>query len=980
MCKKLMSIILALLMAASLAAFSGCGEEEQTKPTVQSVRITNAPAAPIDVGGELYKLEVEITPTDLEEPPVLVWDSSDKNVATVSNLGRVTAVDLGVTTVTVIVQGTDIKDSCQITVRNPLKIKLGGVDMQLKGGASQTGDGRLKIAIPQNANDWGNSAEFEPEATDFTVTTKLNFKGTANSLQAGIMLLAEGQTAIKLIRSHANGLNRIQFNPCVAQTGLLVGNKSILDEVASSTLWLRIIKDGVNVGAYYSENGTDFNYITSGTTNLNLQKVLLFGASWAAVEATAYFEDFDINYENYEVWLPEFDEGTVTLTLTNASGGPIRDAEVTAVQGIYPAKVSDGDKTNGVYVITYKVGLHNLDIRIKAGDIVKNITVTIADQAEGDTALAEMLDVEAVPISFIHDFTPTFTASENYEVADREFKIISAPNEATDGATFLNSSIYKNIFGDTWTITVKIEAEFTQTNQFAGIALGSGDGSAVANQIGHSWQFNQVFGHAGVWVPKGNEAGVAAADGLFVNSGNANLLDANFKNGVYIRLVRINANRIQFWKSSDGETFTQIGAQDLKEDYRSGELRLYLFAWCWDTSFDVTFSEYTDDASPAPTYPQGTVTLTLTDEKEQPVTNAVITAAQGAVQAGVSDADKTNGVYVITYKVGMSDLVINISVGEVFKTVTVPLADQTEGNKAFSETLDLEPTYPQGTVTLTLTDENGEPITDAVVTAAQGSASANVSDEDKAYGIYVITYNVGIADLIINISMGEISKIVTVPTADQIEGNTELDETLILRLFADGFTMNFLDSESYELTDSYLKISASTESVDEATFLNNSAYMLLTGNTWTVTVKVNAEFTSQHQFAGFAIGAADGSAVANQFGWSWQFNQETGHVGLWVPKGNEAGTAAADGIFVGSGNAHGPAQSFDAADGYVYIRLVRINANRIQFWRSYDGVTFTQIGAQDLKDDYKGEDLMLYMFAWCWDTSFEVEFSEFTLT
>jgi hypothetical protein len=179
--------------------------------------------------------------------------------------------------------------------------------MELTGPATMEGN-RLKIYIPENANDWGNSMEFVPEATDFTITARLNFKPTKQALQAGIMLYnpSAGQyNAIKLTRGYFTDFSQFQLAECAAVEGLLVGGRGVTDNIASSTAWLRLIKNGRNVGGYYSADGENFSYVSIGRTNMTVEKVLLFGSSWKdKASATVYFDEFTIDYENHTIETP----------------------------------------------------------------------------------------------------------------------------------------------------------------------------------------------------------------------------------------------------------------------------------------------------------------------------------------------------------------------------------------------------------------------------------------------------------------------------------------------------------------------------------------------------------------------------------------------------------------------------------------------------------------------------------------------------
>ena len=175
-------------------------------------------------------------------------------------------------------------------------------------GPVSVADDRLKVFIPTGTNDWANGIEFEPEATDFTITVRLNFKPTRHALQAGIMLYnpSAGQyNAIKLTRGFFGDNAQFQLAECIQDADVLTGGRGVRDTVKGPISWLRLIKDGKTVGAYFSADGENFSYVSIGSTKMTVEKILLFGSSWTEnATATAYFEELTIDYENHTVWTP----------------------------------------------------------------------------------------------------------------------------------------------------------------------------------------------------------------------------------------------------------------------------------------------------------------------------------------------------------------------------------------------------------------------------------------------------------------------------------------------------------------------------------------------------------------------------------------------------------------------------------------------------------------------------------------------------
>ncbi|MCD8200518.1 MAG: transporter substrate-binding domain-containing protein, partial [Clostridia bacterium] len=75
-----------------------------------------------------YVLNADVrTGTSTSYTGLVVWESSDEDVATVSS-GIVTAVAPGHTTITVTAKGTDVSDSCAVTVTTTERLSVGVKD------------------------------------------------------------------------------------------------------------------------------------------------------------------------------------------------------------------------------------------------------------------------------------------------------------------------------------------------------------------------------------------------------------------------------------------------------------------------------------------------------------------------------------------------------------------------------------------------------------------------------------------------------------------------------------------------------------------------------------------------------------------------------------------------------------------------------------------------------------------------------------
>lgn len=132
-------------LLALLAVAAGCGTDPLGDPIIGVVRIdvTGEPADGVMLDGSSRTLEaVAIGPEDTElEEQGIAWSTSDAEVATVDDAGRVTAVDPGEVTIRAMAEG--LTRAVAISVRE-------GTTFHSNGSArvSTLLGGRLRLSIP----------------------------------------------------------------------------------------------------------------------------------------------------------------------------------------------------------------------------------------------------------------------------------------------------------------------------------------------------------------------------------------------------------------------------------------------------------------------------------------------------------------------------------------------------------------------------------------------------------------------------------------------------------------------------------------------------------------------------------------------------------------------------------------------------------------------------------------------------------------
>lgn len=108
-----------LLGAVALSALVACSDDPtESEPVcaVSNVNITGAPQT-INVGA-LATLQVDVTSTNCDTPPTVVWTSSSTATAVVSQSGVVTAIAAGATTISAAAGGRTSSTVIQVVAQN----------------------------------------------------------------------------------------------------------------------------------------------------------------------------------------------------------------------------------------------------------------------------------------------------------------------------------------------------------------------------------------------------------------------------------------------------------------------------------------------------------------------------------------------------------------------------------------------------------------------------------------------------------------------------------------------------------------------------------------------------------------------------------------------------------------------------------------------------------------------------------------------
>lgn len=95
---------------------------------------------------------------------------------------------------------------------------------------------------------------------DWTITTKMTYKPSANYQGAGLIVYQDDNNYVKMARAYISG-NKFQFGKEVAGT---FTSTEVTDGITGNVSYLKIVKSGTNYSGYYSSDGTTYTQV--GTT------------------------------------------------------------------------------------------------------------------------------------------------------------------------------------------------------------------------------------------------------------------------------------------------------------------------------------------------------------------------------------------------------------------------------------------------------------------------------------------------------------------------------------------------------------------------------------------------------------------------------------------------------------------------------------------------------------------------------------------
>lgn len=512
-------------------------------------------------------------------------------------------------------------------------VEFAGINFEKTGVVSKSGN-NLKIFA--GANDVANKVLTTPTSQDFEIKAKLKFKPSAAFQQAGIILYNADDKYIKFTRMCTPETKAIQLT---GSKDALSKDGSSTDNIASDTLYMKVIKKGDKLAAFTSENGVEWKQI-GGNTTTNIPgnfSVGLFASSWSNNTTDAYFEDFSINYDNISLPIEDLSVFGKKFTFF---GGVTSDGNKITINagGSDTSNTALIDLNNGDFKAVAKIKFNPDQNHLQAGllmvaDDQNYIKLTRAFTA--DHKLIQFVGANNC-LSGISSISDTLTSDTYYVKLVRVGNYLTAA--ISENATVWNTlGTYKlkdgvtfskiGLFASSWSNAVKIAtvenftldygtfcdwetkggATLSATNATINITANSNDtantvlraytGSDFDLKIKLNYKPNAAHLQSGIilymadlkYVKFGrycngtnNYFQLASSDGTSITQ--PKTISDTLGTNVYLRLTR-NANSLTAYVSEDGNNWTVVeSATTISQSFEPIRIGLFGSSWSAETA------------------------------------------------------------------------------------------------------------------------------------------------------------------------------------------------------------------------------------------------------------------------------------------------------------------------------------------------------------------------------------------------------------
>jgi len=549
----------------------------------KSVPTTKITLDKTEVTGLLIGRNETLTATlDEGSTSSVVWSSSDENVATVDQNGKVTAVAKGTATITAQVYGSDLKAECVVNV---IAVHADAIDIVLynnDGTTTEPENGKIRIRLgdsfrlkavtdPEEITDdvvWSTSDENIAQINSWNY---VNGERVANYNPSFFVAKAPGTAKIKVTSSYDDGINAGSVSKTVEVEVYEIPAETItLDKAEATLLYGETLKLTATVNPTNHTDGSvqwissDENVVTvDGRGNITVK-----GAGEATV--TAKIKDIEATCK---ITVPEFYMQTEELpTFTLSTVGWPGQVDKLAISGREVVKVE-----------------WNKD---ESGKLLPSATVILKEGTEDGTKLIGVMDYSIPSYNFNASSTKTVTVEGGKAEMDLQYGYYSGLFGGNVKLTFMDESLLP-VYG----FEVVFDKDEYKENEdaVAKVYLKNYRNKDLdANVLGYALSFNED-----AFVVKNTQAGENLVDELSTK-----------EDGLIVRKLRLEADVEDFAIAQEGIlidtiTFKAVGDGMINAELTAVENDVDLND---ESTFVTVFIEETAQAENVLT--DGTVTYT----------------------------------------------------------------------------------------------------------------------------------------------------------------------------------------------------------------------------------------------------------------------------------------------------------------------------------------------------------------------------------
>ncbi len=413
-----------VLLLAAVMMTVGCKDDKPEKPAPpEPVEVTGVEVSPatlsLEIGDE-HTLTVEITPEDADIVTV-EWESSDDDVATVSNRGEVRAVGAGVAVITVTTVQGGFEEECTVTVASPLEsvfVVDGGtyVGMEIPEPTAQQGEHIVDVDVESSVVSVSSSVElqkfyvgidgqdgyyeFEVDAVATRAEFSYSFTLELGDLDEGFTILISGLTAggnVLPIYSHSVTADGEDGDPdpvlySITATAGDGGRVTISSESAQERETITVTavpNDGYEFAGWSVSEGVVLSSSTALETSFTmLAHDVEIRAEFAREEAPTYNVTFtSVTGLTFKAVPARAEEGqTVTVTATPATGYTFDGWSVVS------GGVTLGDDSEAT--TTFTMSANNVVLTATAAELGHIVSIWWEKIAEGEYLGGEIVSID----------------------------------------------------------------------------------------------------------------------------------------------------------------------------------------------------------------------------------------------------------------------------------------------------------------------------------------------------------------------------------------------------------------------------------------------------------------------------------------------------------------------------------------------------------------------------------------------------------